>query len=152
MPLQHSSSKMHRHGFEEAVRELAQKDPRYDASAYIFLRDALDFTINQVTHRGRGSDSPRHVRGPELLEGFRRLALEQFGPMAHTVLEVWGVTRCEDVGEMAFRLVDAGIFGRSEDDSLVAFRGCYAFHSAFVFPFLPKGNPLRPLLGSYARR
>jgi len=55
---------------------------------------------------------PSHVSGQQLLEGIRDLSLQQFGPLAKTVLEHWGVTRCEDFGDIVFNMVDAGLLGR----------------------------------------
>src|SRR2546422_8271263 len=44
----------------------------------------------------------RHVSGQELLDGIREYALQLFGPMTLTVLEEWGIKRCEDFGEIVF--------------------------------------------------
>ncbi|MFM7180292.1 MAG: Minf_1886 family protein [Verrucomicrobiales bacterium] len=133
---------MQKQGFEEYARQAAEKDPRYDVDAYLFLRDALDFTIAGVP---RASQSrPRHVRGPELLGGFRDLALREFGPLARTVLEIWGIHRCEDIGEMVFGLIEVGAFGKTEEDTRQDFANGYDFEDAFRKPFLPTGRPTRP--------
>jgi uncharacterized repeat protein (TIGR04138 family) len=134
---------MQRQGFEEYARLAASRDSRYDADAYLFLRDALDHTLG-----GRGKSSgrhQRHVRGPELLNGFRELALQEFGPLAMTVLESWGLRRCEDVGEMVFNLIGVGAFGSTSEDSKEDFAGGYDFAEAFRRPFLPTGGKAVPL-------
>ena len=59
-----------------------------------------------------------------------------------TVLEYWGVKSGEDVGYMVFNLVNAGVFGKTDEDTIESFRGGYDFHSAFVAPFQPGQNPL----------
>ena len=128
---------MQRQGFEEYARQAASRDSRFDADAYMFLRDALDFTLG---NKGVPSSSRRHVRGPELLAGFRDLALREFGPLALTVLEAWGVRRCEDVGDMVFNLIEVGAFGKTEEDSKADFAGIYDFKEAFRRPFLPVGK------------
>ncbi len=64
-------------------------DPRYQREAYIFLRDALDFTTKQQK-KVKGT-TVRHVSGPELLEGVRQYALKEFGPMVVTVFDNWGI-------------------------------------------------------------
>jgi uncharacterized repeat protein (TIGR04138 family) len=74
------------------------------------------------------------------LEGFRRHALKEFGPMAETVFEYWGVRSCEDVGRMVFNLVKAGVFGKTDQDTMEAFRRGYDFHEAFTVPFLPQSE------------
>ena len=83
----------------------------------------------------------RHVAGPELLEGVRQYALKEFGPMVVTVLSYWGIRSCEDVGHMVFNLIGAGIFGKTEEDSIDDFKNVFDFHEAFVKPFEPVKPP-----------
>ena len=71
---------MQKIGFTEALDSIVASDPRYQRDAYIFLRDALDFTTKQQK-KLKGA-SIKHVAGPELLEGVRQYALREFGPMA----------------------------------------------------------------------
>lgn len=127
-------------GFEEAVEQITESDTRFQPDAYFFLRGALDETV-KILGREEGMEPGRHVTGPELLEGFRKHAIEQFGPMTTTVLEEWGVTKTGDVGEIVFNLINAGVFGQSDDDRLEDFSGGYEFYDAFVRPFLPN-NPI----------
>src|SRR5439155_14217996 len=82
----------------------------------------------------------RHVAGPELLEGVRQYALKEFGPMALSVFSFWGIHRCEDIGHMVFNLIGAGIFGKTEEDSMEDFKEVYDFHEAFVKPFEPQSS------------
>jgi uncharacterized repeat protein (TIGR04138 family) len=101
------------------------------------VKDALEFTVDQTKRNKDRSTS--HVSGRQLLEGIRDYALKYFGPMVPTVFDTWGVTRCEHFGEMVYRLIEKGIFGKSEQDSLSDFSGVYTFHEAFVVPYLPTG-------------
>src|ERR1700730_18187266 len=126
---------MQKIGFTEALDSIVASDPRYQREAYIFLRDALDFTTKQQK-KLKGA-AVRHVAGPELLEGVRHYALKEFGPMALSVLSHWGVTRCEDIGHMVFNLIGAGIFGKTDEDSMDDFKNVYQFEDAFVKPFDP---------------
>lgn len=121
--------------FCEKLEQIVHQDPRYDRDAYHFLRDALDFTI-KARKKARECDS--HVTGQQLLEGVRQYALKQFGPMTPTVFSYWGVQRCEDFGEMVFNFIRAGVFGKSDTDSVEDFKGGYSFHDAFVAPYLPE--------------
>ena len=57
--------------------------------------------------------------------------------MAMPVLQEWGISKTEDVGEMVFNLIEAGAFGKSEHDKPEDFMNGYDFHDAFVVPFLP---------------
>jgi hypothetical protein len=70
---------MQKIGFAEALDSIVRSDPRYHRDAYVFLRDALDFTTKQ--QKIAKGTSIRHVSGPELLEGLRQYALKEFGPM-----------------------------------------------------------------------
>ena len=126
---------MQKIGFAEALDSIVTSDPRYQRDAYIFLRDALDYTTKQQK-KLRGT-TVRHVAGPELLEGVRHYALKEFGPMVITVFESWGIRRCEDIGHMVFNLIDAGVFGKTAEDSMDDFKSVYDFQEAFVKPFAP---------------
>ena len=127
---------MQKIGFSEALDTIVTDDARYDREAYVFVRDALDHTIKQ--RRKSKEEPPRHIRGPELLEGFREYVLKQFGPMGLTVLDYWGVRKCEDVGNIVFNLIGAGVFGKTEQDSIEDFKAGYDFHEAFAAPFRPE--------------
>jgi len=80
----------------------------------------------------------RHVTGPELLDGVRRYALKEFGPMVMTVFDNWGIHSCEDIGRIVFNLIGAGVFGKTEEDSIEDFKNVYDFEQAFVKPFAPE--------------
>jgi uncharacterized repeat protein (TIGR04138 family) len=127
---------MQKIGFAEALDSIVAGDPRYQRDAYVFLRDALDFTTKQQK-KIKGA-TVRHVAGPELLEGVRAYALKEFGPMVITVFSSWGINRCEDIGHMVFNLIGAGIFGKTEEDSIEDFKNVYDFKDAFVKPFAPE--------------
>lgn len=131
---------MQKIGFAEALDSIVASDPRYQRDAYVFLRDALDFTTKQQK-KVKGV-SVRHVTGPELLDGVRRYALKEFGPMVMTVFENWGVRSCEDVGNIVFNLIGAGVFGKTEEDSIEHFKNVYDFEEAFVKPFAPEKPPI----------
>jgi len=127
---------MQKIGFAEALESVVTNDPRYQREAYVFLRDALDFTTKQQK-KVKGV-TVRHVSGPELLDGVRRYALKEFGPMVMTVFDSWGIRSCEDVGNIVFNLIGAGVFGKTEEDSIEDFKNVYDFHEAFVKPFSPE--------------
>lgn len=110
------------------------KDPRYNREAYLFLREALEFTQRHVK---RESDLTRHVSGRELLDGIREFALKEYGPMTMLVLEEWGVRRCEDFGEIVFNMVDHQILKTTDNDTREDFKGGYDFADAFRAPFRP---------------
>ncbi len=120
---------------DDVLEEILARDTRYARDAYYFMREALDHTQKQQLKTRKAE--PRHVTGQELLEGIRQFALDQFGPMTLTVLDEWGVRRCEDFGEIVFNMVDAHLLGKTDKDSREDFKGGYDFHEAFRKPFLP---------------
>ena len=126
---------MQKIGFAEALDSIVASDPRYQLDAYVFLRDALDFTTKQQK-KVKGA-TVRHVSGPELLGGVRQYALKEFGPLVMTVFDNWGIHSCEDIGNMVFNLIGAGIFGKTEEDSIEDFKNVYEFEEAYVKPFAP---------------
>lgn len=124
--------------FSEALDTVIATDPRFDREAYTFLRDALDYTVK---HRNKKrEESGGHVTGMELLEGIRQYAIKEFGPMVTTVFSYWGVTRCENFGEMVYNLIGVGIFGKTDSDSIDDFKSAYDFAEAFVKPFRPESR------------
>jgi len=127
---------MQKIGFAEALDSIVASDPRYQREAYIFLRDALDFTTKQQK-KAKGT-TVRHVSGPELLEGVRQYALKEFGPLVVTVFDNWGIRSCEDIGHMVFNLISAGIFGKTDQDSIEDFKAVYDFQDAFAKPYAPE--------------
>ena len=122
--------------FEQAVVSILKRDARFDPHAYFFLKEALDFTLKRIAEARGGQE--RHVSGPELLLGFRDFALEQFGPMASTLMSEWGVGQCQDVGDMVFHLIEEQVFGKQESDRREDFSESFDFQAALVQPFLPK--------------
>jgi uncharacterized repeat protein (TIGR04138 family) len=128
--------------FHEVIQLIRKDDPRYQAGAYVFMRQALDFTLRRI-QESEQTGRHRHVTGAELCEGIRDFALEQYGPMAMTLLEAWGVHSTEDFGHIVFNLVEFGIFGKTETDCLEDFHEVYRFSEAFEDPFRPKRSPKR---------
>jgi len=145
MNAEKSLPNMQKFDFCEKLEQIVHQDPRFDREAYHFLRDALDFTIKA---RKKARETDPHVTGQQLLEGVRQYALRQYGPMVPTVLNYWGVRRCEDFGDMVFNFIRAGVFGKSETDSVDDFKGGYSFHEAFVAPYLPEKPPVHHRVSS----
>lgn len=121
--------------FDEVLDKVLAADTRYHRDAYVFLKEALDHTQKLVSKENRGIT--RHVTPAELLNGIREFALTQFGPMAITVLEEWGIRHCSDFGELVFNLIEANLLKKTERDSREDFQTGYDFTDAFVKPFWP---------------
>ena len=123
--------------FHEVIQLIRQEDSRFETGAYVFMRQALDFTLGRIKEEEK-SKKHRHVTGQELCAGIRDFALEQYGPMARTLLEAWGIHKTEDFGQIVFNLVEFGIFGKTENDCLEDFSSVYQFESVFEEPFRPR--------------
>jgi hypothetical protein len=121
--------------FDEKVEMILLKDPRYARDAYAFVRESLDFTQKTISKENRGK--VRHITGQELLDGIRQFALNQFGPMAITVLEDWGVRNSRDFGEIVFNMVEIELLAKTEKDNRDDFNQGYDFTDAFLKPFWP---------------
>lgn len=119
--------------FEEKLRAVTGRDPRYPVAAYRFIYEGLDYTVKNIGCK-------RHVTGRELAEGLRNLAIEQFGGLALLVLGQWNITKTADFGNMVFNLVETGLMSRSESDSPEDFANVYDF--ARTFRIDAKPSPL----------
>lgn len=124
--------------FAEVVALIRKEDPRFDRKAYDFVRQGLDHTVKELKKK----DALRvaktaHVSGAELLDGLRVYALDQYGPLAKTVLNDWGVKSCADFGDIVFNLIEYNVFSKTEKDRREDFDDLYSFEDAFVKPFLP---------------
>ena len=106
------------------IDTLVRQHPEYAAEAYHFVMTGLNFTLSQLkTHR--------HVSGQELSIGLKDYALDQYGPLAATVLEHWGIRETIDFGKIVFFLIDAGLMKKTADDSVDDFKEVYSFEECF---------------------
>lgn len=121
----------------DILAPILERDARYKAEAYLFVREGLDHTVRKLKE-------PRHVSGQELLEGMREYALKEYGPVTRRVLSEWGINECIDVGHIVFNLVDEGLLGKTDEDSIEDFMHGYDFHEAFVQPFRPDRKSVHP--------
>ncbi len=106
------------------IKKLSDLYPQYKIESYSFLLSALHFTVEKLK-------KPRHVSGQELLEGIRGYALEQFGPMARTVLNHWGIEESIDFGKMVFALIEVDLMRKNDEDSMDDFKNGFDFKDAF---------------------
>lgn len=126
--------------FTDVVNSIREEDSRYGKGAYYFVRQALDHALQHI--KQDHAEGNHHVTGRELLEGIREFALDQYGPMTKTLLNAWNITRCRDFGDIVFNLVEAGVLGKTENDSPEDFNEGYNFEEAFESPFLPPSRQM----------
>ncbi len=139
--------------FTEIVSLICKEDTRFDRKAYDFVRLGLDHTVKELRKKDSArAEKSRHVTGPELLEGLRAYALDQFGPLAKTVLNTWGVRRCRDFGDIVFNLIEYNVFSKTDNDRREDFSDIFDFEDAFVKPFQParrvRGTPAAGAFGA----
>jgi len=137
---------------DELARVIAQ-DPRYSIEAYAFVIESLTHARQEKLkarrlERGKGrsaepardqraaassAKTPRksgHVTGSELCESVRRLSLNQFGLLAATVLQHWGVHSTSDIGDIVYNLIAAGDLEKTPSDSRADFDNVFDFNRA----------------------
>ncbi|MCX5702071.1 MAG: hypothetical protein NTW64_03720 [Candidatus Omnitrophica bacterium] len=110
--------------FYQVIEEICAGDDRYKPDSYEFVMQALNFTQTKLKKQG-------HLSGQELLEGIRQFAIEQYGPMAKTVLNHWGINKTEDFGNIVFNMVKQKLLSKTENDSADDFKDIYDFDVVF---------------------
>ncbi|MBI2167081.1 MAG: hypothetical protein HYU34_02415 [Candidatus Omnitrophica bacterium] len=108
------------------IEAILSREPAYKFEAYTFVMAGLHYTVARLP-------KPRHVTGRELAEGLRDYALDQFGPMARTVLEYWGIKSTLDFGKIVFLLIEVELLRKTEEDSVDDFKDVYDFNDAFRY-------------------
>ena len=108
----------------DVLERIRARAGRYDERAFLFVLAALEYRQARLPER-------RHISGEELSHACRDFALDQYGLLARTVLEHWGIRRTADFGAIVYALIDAGLLVRREEDREEDFHEVYAFGDAF---------------------
>jgi uncharacterized repeat protein (TIGR04138 family) len=111
--------------FLEIVEKITLKDPRYKPAAYQFVMAALEYTQKKF-------NKPRHVTGQELLEGIKEYGLKEFGPLTYDVFKYWGINTTSDFGNIVFNMIDFGLMGKTEEDSIDDFKEVFDLKKVLV--------------------
>ena len=109
---------------DEVLDDILDREPRYKREAYVFILEALEYTVTKIKER-------RHISADELLDGIRRYAQEKFGPMTRTVIDHWGIRSTRDFGTLVFHLLDKNVLAKSDTDSIDDFDNVFDIDSAF---------------------
>jgi len=129
------------------LAKLLEEDRRYAFEAYVFVFEALSFAqdvlqlgtetpseplLSPSEQSVDDEDTPeRHVTGQELCEAIRQYAVEQYGYMAKTVLNNWGINETGDFGSIVFNLIEIGQMRKTPNDRREDFDDVYDFDAAF---------------------
>ena len=129
------------------IFRLLEQDRRFKIDAYQFVREGLSFA-QEVLHMGEESPPPdaedvdappeRHLTGQQLCLAIREYASEQYGLMAKTVLNSWGIYSTSDIGDIVYNLIEVKLMKKSEDDRREDFNDVYDFDQAFREQFVIK--------------
>jgi len=123
--------------FNPKLSEVVRRDPRYAYEAYDFVFHAIQHTQRatgrEAPPEGEAAQKRHHVSGPELLEGIRQLALQEFGMLAKTVFHSWGLRTTDDWGNIVFNLIDAELMSRTSEDRRDDFHAVYDFDQALDY-------------------
>jgi len=100
----------------DAIERIRNHDPRFRPEAYGFVMMALGLTVEGLPAERREDPDRRHLAGAELLDAIVVIARREFGAMAPTVFQEWGLLGAGDVGDLVFQLVETGqLKARPED-------------------------------------
>ncbi len=115
---------------KRAIEDLAERDGRYKFEAYLFVYDALRYTVKKMG-RTHLSEDERHISGRDLLAGISEYAFNEYGPLTREVFAHWRVHQTRDFGEIVFSLVSIGQMGKTERDRIEDFIDVYDFDEEF---------------------
>lgn len=125
------------------LAELLRRDKRYQFDAYVFVFDALRYGQEELGLGQPEEDSEleedeleddeeeHHVTGQELCRAIQQYAINQYGFLARSVLNHWGVQTTGDFGEIVFNLIDIGQMRKTDSDRREDFNDVYDFADAF---------------------
>ena len=117
---------------DDVLARIRARGAPYHERGFLFVLATIEYLQSRLEVR-------RHVTGAELAWACRDFAREQFGLLARSVLEHWGVTRTEDLGRIVFTLVEVGLLVTQPGDREEDFAGVFDFHEAFTETYAWQG-------------
>ncbi len=108
------------------ISEISEKDGRYSRESFLFILAALEYTLSKLPER-------RHLTGQEFSIGIAGYAREQYGYLAKTVLNNWGIYTTLDYGEIVYLMINEGLMSKTEDDKKEDFADAYDFDNEFAW-------------------
>lgn len=106
------------------IVKISEEDGRYHKECFLFILAALEYTLSKLPER-------RHLTGQEFSKGVAEYAREQYGYLAKTVLNNWGLYTTLDYGEIVYLLINGGLMSKTEDDKKEDFANAYDFNEEF---------------------
>ena len=106
------------------ISKIAEEDGRFSKEGFLFILAALEYTLSKLPER-------RHLTGVEFSRGVAEYAREQYGYLAKTVLNNWGITRTLDYGDIVYLLINESLMSKTEEDKKEDFGEVYDFDDEF---------------------
>jgi uncharacterized repeat protein (TIGR04138 family) len=133
---------------QQILLQLVKTDNRYKLDAYLFVRDGLSYAHDVLNIHADGEDeldeqdslleeaeSDRHLSGQQLCEALRQYALDQYGYMAKTVLNSWGIHATSDFGEVVYNMIREKLMKKSESDRREDFDDVFDFEETLQLKY-----------------
>jgi uncharacterized repeat protein (TIGR04138 family) len=108
----------------EKISKIAESDKRYAKEGFLFVLASLEHAMVNLPVR-------RHLTGRELSIGIAGYAVEQYGYLAKTVLNNWGIYTTRDFGEIVYLMIEKKLMSKTEEDSVDDFNDVYKFEDEF---------------------
>ena len=117
---------------QEIIERIIEEDPRFHPNAYYFMLKCLNYSVQKHEPQFADDESgdQKHVTGPQLLECIREIALKDFGYMARTVFEIWGIKDSGSWGTIVYNMIESKLLSKSDSDSRSDFNDVYDFEEA----------------------
>ena len=106
--------------WKDSLVQILEKDARYDAHAYIFMNNAVSYTVNKLSKQGRPLGT-RHVSGAQLIQGMLEYAVSTYFFLAPDMLRHWNLLSGRDAGNIVYNLIDAGVLSAGPNDRIEDF-------------------------------
>lgn len=116
---------------QKSLTEFVEELGTFPLEAFLFLHEGLAYTVHAIHGQRKSPAQNMHVTGQQLCHGLRDFALLKYGMLAHTVLSRWGIRSTDDFGTMVYSLIEAGLMGKTDTDSIDDFHHVYEFRTAF---------------------
>ena len=128
---------------DHPIAELLRRDERYHFDAYVFVFEALQHAqqhmglgAEQLVEASEPGEPPeRHVTGQELCEAMRQYAHQQYGYLAKSVMNHWGINSTGDFGEIVFNLIEIEQMRKTPNDRREDFDDVFDFDEGFRHSF-----------------
>ena len=106
--------------WKDSLVRILEKDPRYDANAYVFMNSAVSYTVNKLMKQGRPLGT-RHVSGAQLIQGMLEYAVSTYMFLAPDMLRHWNLLSGRDAGNNDYNLIEEGVLTAGPHDRIEDF-------------------------------